>query len=37
MKNKHLTRKINAYLYKSGNSKSINASVKIARGGLWMS
>lgn len=36
MTRRDLTRKINAYLYKSGNSKSRSAQYKMSRGGVWM-
>ncbi len=33
---KSITRKINSYLYKSGNAKAKKEQVKINRGGVWM-
>ena len=33
---KRLTRKINAYLYNSGNSKAKKEQIKINRGGVWL-
>lgn len=37
MSRKNLTKKVNAILYKSGNSNAAKAQIKIARGGIWTS
>lgn len=37
MSRKNLTKAVNSYLYKSGNSKAKKAQIKIARGGIWTS
>lgn len=31
-----LTKKINSYLYRSGNARAKREQVKINRGGVWM-
>ena len=37
MSRKSLTKRVNAYLYHSGNAKASKAQNKIARGGMWTS
>lgn len=36
MTRKDLTRRVNAYLYKSGNSRSKGAQYRLMRGGVWL-
>ena len=37
MSRKSLTKRVNEYLYHSGNAKASKAQNKIARGGMWTS
>lgn len=35
MNKKSLTNRVNAYLYHSGNARSLYANIRVRRGGFW--